>query len=101
MDNNNQQSSNKYYLGFITIVIVVLLATLPFHYVFCYRDFKVFTKDNFTFKDTFVTEDDIEKLIERHNSANFWDKSSIRNESLHKKLMEEGIIVTEKSKDDE
>lgn len=101
MDNNNQSSNNKSYLGFITFVIIVLLATLPFHYVFYGGEFKIFPKDSFTFKDTFVTEDDIEKLIERHNSANFWDKSSIRNESLHKKLMEEGIIVTEKSKDDE
>ena len=57
--------------------------------------FQIFPKDNFTFKDTFVNEDDIVKLIERHNSANFMDKSSIRSESLHKKLLEEGIIVSE------
>lgn len=95
MDSKNQSSNNKSYLRFITFIIIVLIVTLPFHYVFYRGELKVFIKDNFSFKDTFVTEDDIDDLIERHNKANLWDKSAIRNESLHKKLIEEGIITTE------
>ncbi len=99
MDNSNQpnssQVSNNSYVGWLLTIVVLLLATLPFHYVF-YDGIEIFPKDNFTFSNTFVTVEDIDILIKRHNEANFLDQASIRSESLHKKLMERGIITTEK-----
>jgi hypothetical protein len=91
--NDLKSSSSKSYITLFSILIIVLLATLPFHYVFYNNEVKIFAKDNFTFKDTFVAEDDINKLIERINNANFWERSAIANESLYKKLTEEGIII--------
>ena len=96
MENNKQSSSNKFYLGFITFVIIVLSATLPFHYVIYYDEFKVFPKDNLSFRYTFVTESDVDNLIERYNEANLFEKLDISNESLSKKLIESGIIEKEK-----
>jgi hypothetical protein len=95
MDNNNQSSNNKSYLGFITLVIIVLLATLPFHYIF-YGSLKVIPKDNFTFSNTIITEDDVSKIISRYNDENFIGKIGMRNEPLVKKLLENGILVNDK-----
>lgn len=93
-DNNELKAKNKNnYIRLLLIIALVLLVTLPFHYVYYSGSLKVFSKDNFTFQHTFVTDHDIDMLIERHNNSNFFDKANIRSESLHKKLTEEGIIV--------
>ena len=84
---------NNVYIILI-IIIIILVATLPFHWVF-YDGVKVFAKDNLTFSKTFVTVSDIDELIQRHNEATFFEQLNIRDESLHKKLMEAGIIVNE------
>jgi hypothetical protein len=59
---------------------------------------KVFPKDNFTFSNTIITEDDISGLIQRYNNATFFEKAAIRNEALPKKLIEKGIIEAGTSK---
>ena len=58
----------------------------------------MFPKDNFTFYATFVTKDDIHKLLERYKSAKFLEKSSISNDFI--KLKDVGIIETQKNNDD-
>jgi len=89
-----------YYLGFIILIILILVATLPFHWIFYKGEIKVFPKDILSFNHTIVTESDIQILIERHNSSSFFEQINIRNESLHKKLVEAGIIIIENKNDD-
>ncbi|MHC1775729.1 MAG: hypothetical protein AB9834_09980 [Lentimicrobium sp.] len=97
--NGLKSSSSKTFIVLFSILTIILLATLPFHYVFYKNEYKFFPKDNFTFKDTFITEDDINKLIERHNNADFSEHLSISNESIYKRLVEEGIIVNIENKE--
>ncbi len=96
MEDNNEpkqkSKSKNTFVWLILIIVVTLFATLPFHYVF-HRGLKVFTKDNISFRHTFVTDNDIDELIEEYNSYNFFEKASIRNESLHKNLTKAGIIT--------
>lgn len=80
------------YIGWIVAFIVILGATLPFHWVF-HGSVRVLLKDNLTFSNTFVTKSDVDKLIQRHNNASFFEQLSIRDESLVRKLIEAGIIV--------
>lgn len=75
----------------LTTGIVLLFLTLPFHYILS-RD-KIFLKDSFTFKNTFITEKDINDIITRQNEASFLEKIAINNDPLMKKLLQEGIIT--------
>ncbi len=77
----------------IIIVGIILLITLPFHYI--PEHGKVFPKDNLTFSNTFIFQKDIDAIIKRYNNANFLDKLMIRKETLVKKLLEKGIISQE------
>jgi len=89
---------NGKYAGWITgsILAIILFAILPFHYLLDYG--KVFPKEHFTFSNTFVTKDDIKKVVERYNNANFFEKQEINKEPLVRKLKEKGIIIDEKLK---
>lgn len=53
----------------------------------------VFPKDNLSFSNTYISQDDIDKLIERYNDASFFEKQAINQEPFVRKLMEKGIIV--------
>jgi predicted transcriptional regulator YheO len=53
---------------------------------------KVFPKNNLTFSYTIITEDYVEKLIDRYNNASFFEKQAINEEPIVRKLMEQGII---------
>jgi hypothetical protein len=52
----------------------------------------IFPKDNLSFSNTFVTQDDINDLLRRYNNAIFFEQQTIRQEPLMRKLMEKGII---------
>ena len=78
------------YLKYGIILVVVLLLTLPFHYLPSHL--MVFPKDNFTFSNTFIFQSDIDQLIEKYNSNNLIEKMSMMNEPLFKKLKEKGLI---------
>jgi len=83
----------KSLVSFIVLIILVLLATLPFHYIDVGGDFKVIAKDHFTFENTYIDKDDINKIIARYNEGNFFEKMAIQNEPLFKKLEENGYII--------
>ena len=92
-------SDKKSYAGHISLAIIflVLLATLSLHCVVLYDDIQIFPKDNFTFSNTLITQDDVSQIIRRYNESNFIGKIAIRNEPVVKKLFEKGIIMnTEK-----
>jgi hypothetical protein len=60
----------------------------------------MFPKENLTFSNTFIFEENINKIINRYNNASLLEKQAIKQEPLYRKLMEKGIIVEEKSKQD-
>ena len=72
------------------LLFVVVGATLPFHYAPNHG--MAFPKENFTFSNTFIFDDDIERLVKRYNEANFFEKGAIVEEPLYKKLKEKGLI---------
>lgn len=94
---NKEQHNAPYqgYLRFAVVLIVVLLLTIPFHYV--PSQLKAFPKESFTFSNTFIFQSDIDRLIKRWNDASIFDKDEIEDEPLFKKLMQEGFIWREKS----
>ena len=55
--------------------------------------YKTNKKGHFTFSNTLIFQDDIDKIIKRYNSANFIERQVIRQEPLFKKLIEKKIIV--------
>ena len=73
------------------IVIFILLAlTLPFHYV--PEELKMFPKERLTLNHTFIFQSDIDRLVKKYNDGNLFEKASMLNDPLYKKLMEEGLI---------
>jgi PKD repeat protein len=105
-ENNVNYNWKKYskYISYFIILSVLLLATLPFHYIignsyksilFPYK-IVVFTKDHWTFSNTFITQSDIDSLVKRYNDASYFEKLQIRDEPLTKKMMEKGIIIEKK-----
>ena len=83
----------------VVLVILLLIASavlLPFHYIIGFDGgIKIFAKENLSLSYTFITNDTVDKLINRHNNASNYERLSIRGEYLFIKLMEEGIIGTE------
>lgn len=75
----------------IVFLVVLLGATLPFHYI--PSKLMVFPKNNFTFSNTIITEEDINQIIKRYNSANIFEQTALNNEPLVRKLREVGVIV--------
>ena len=64
----SKKSNKKQYFrvsGFGMLIVIVILATLPFHYIPSRS--LVFPKDHLTFTNTFITESDIEDIINRFN----------------------------------
>lgn len=99
MDNDEQilteQETKPSYKGLIVVAVFLIGATLPFHYIL--ERGMVFPKDHLTFSNTFITQRDIDNLIDRYNNASFFEKQAIRQEPLVRKLMEKGLIEEDKS----
>ena len=88
----------KQVLIFLGVLFVLsLFATLPFHYMITKG--KVFPKDNLTFSYTFITENDVDQLLQRYNDANLVERYTIRNEPLFRKLAQVGILVEQNKTD--
>jgi len=96
----------KYRIGTITkrtrirwaiFSAILLLFFLSFHIV--PSRLMIFPKENLSFSNTFITQKDINELIERYNNA-FFERFSIQQEPLFKKLMEKGVIYDKSKKTD-
>jgi hypothetical protein len=95
MSNDN----NKPYFKLLVALLIVLGATLPFHYV--PASMKVFPKDNLTFSYTIITQEDVDNLLKRYNDCEtILQQQSIRTEPLFRKLSDQGLIWDEKKNDD-
>ena len=79
------------YTGWILAVIIIIGATLPFHYI--PSALMVFPKDNLTFSNTFITPDDIHEIVKKYNDANYLEKEAMKQEPFLRKLMSKGIII--------
>lgn len=77
-------------LKLIVVLLVLVFLTLPFHYI--PSQLKVFPKDHLAFSHTIITQNTINKLIARYNSASVIEQNAIQNEPLMRKLIEKGII---------
>lgn len=94
---HHSSSDGKKYrnaIVFFVVVSIFLLIALPFHYI--PDRLMVFPKDHWTFSNTLIFQSDIDSLIERYNDASFFEKLTIREEPLTKKLMEKGLIIEKK-----
>ena len=87
MNNKPKRRTGK---GWVIFFIIIIGATLPFHYV--PERLKAFPKNDLTFSNTFIMQDDIDNLIKRYNAASHYEKLAMKNEGLFRKLAEEGII---------
>lgn len=81
----------------IVLILIITLATLPFHYALEYG--KIFPKEQLSFSNTFISGSDINNLIERYNNANIIEQNSISQEPLFRKLMELGLISNENERE--
>jgi len=92
--NNQPLKKGLNYIPLFFVLFIILIVTLPFHYVI--GDFKMFPKENLTFSHTFIFKSDIDKIIEDYNQSGFVEKIQMRADPFYKKLLEEGLIVEEK-----
>ena len=76
---------------FSAIVIILVVSILAFHFV--PTRLMIFPKDNFTFSNTYISEDDIEEAIERYNNASIFEQVALRNDPLIKKLLEKKLVT--------
>ncbi|NOZ35912.1 MAG: hypothetical protein GXO80_11515 [Chlorobi bacterium] len=86
-ENPEKRSGSK---KLIIVIVIVVGLTLPFHYVPSHL--QVFPKNSLTFSHTFVSESDIDKLVEQYNNASFFEKLAIEKDPFFRKLTEKGII---------
>ncbi len=95
-------------LKIIMIILVLLfLVSIFFQFVFAnierndvfntpfketIANISAFPKENISLSNTFIFQDDIDKLIKRYNDASGIEKLAIMQEPLYRKLMEKGLI---------
>src|SRR5690349_195633 len=65
--NNKRGVTTSPFTALIITVVVIIGITLPFHYV--PEELRMFPKDNFTFSHTFITQSDIDEVLERYNNC--------------------------------
>jgi hypothetical protein len=94
-EKSNSSKSGLIYL--VIFVLLILFATLPFHYYL--TNFKVFPKDHLTFSNTFITEEDVNDCIKKFEDASLFEKVSLLNDSFIKKLIENNILVRNSDSD--
>ncbi|MGM0649265.1 MAG: hypothetical protein ACQES1_02020 [Bacteroidota bacterium] len=90
---NTKSKSKNNYVGWIIAIIIVLVITLPFHYIPSRG--MIFPKNELSFSHTIITESYIDDLIERYNNASFFERQAINQEPLVRKLMEKEVIIEE------
>jgi mannitol-specific phosphotransferase system IIBC component len=80
--------TSKVTLGIIVVILIGL--TLPFHYL--PQHGRVLVKANLTFKNTIVTNSDIERIVKQYNNASFMQQVQMRQDPFIQTLMESGVL---------
>ena len=61
---------------------------------------KIFPKDHFTFKNTIITQEDLDDIIKRYNkSTNIFQQNAMNNDPFLRTLREQSIIYDKDKKD--
>jgi hypothetical protein len=95
----NANRKKSIYLNLRRGFVLFLCLTLPFHYI--PERGMVFFKENLTFSNTVITGEDIDNMIRKYNNAeNIWEKQSLEQTPLARKLFEKGVIVQREGKND-
>lgn len=90
MANLNNKPKRRKGKGWIIFFVIIVGATLPFHYI--PESLMMFPKNNLTFSNTIILQEDIDNLLERYNNASRYEKLAMKEEPLFRKLVEKGII---------
>jgi|SRR6056297_4195632 len=88
---NPQNKSIRNSIRWMVVVFILLVVTLPFHYV--PSALMVFPKNELTFSHTIITQKDIDELVERMNTASYQQQQAMRSDPFVLKLMEKGLIL--------
>lgn len=78
-------------------IMMYVALSLSFHYI--PGRMIIFPKESLSFQNTFVLDEDVEKLLERHNNASGFERVAIRNEYLYQQLLDLRVIT--EAKDEE
>lgn len=76
---------NNFLSTIIIISILIFGATLPFHWVI--SDLIVVPKKNLTFDKTFVTDDEVQEIVEKYYLGSPKEKFEVENDPLTEKLV--------------
>jgi hypothetical protein len=76
----------------LVFVLAILFASLSFQYI---EGYGITTKEHLTFNNTFVSSENIGRIIDKYNNANFFERQAIAQEPLFRKLVEIGRIGKE------
>jgi len=79
-------------------LIFLFVLSFSFHWLPDYG-YRIFPKESFSFKHTIISREDVDKLIEQHNEAGAFERAIIRNEYIHRQLVEMGIIVNKETEE--
>ena len=82
------------YKFLLSSILLITILTLPFHYAF--YTLKVFPKANISFRHTFISEDEVDGIIEKYNSSNQLEQTQMESEAYFRSLKEEGMIIDAK-----
>lgn len=91
-----KESKTIPYIKPVVTMILLIGLTLPFHYI--PSRMMMFPKNQLTFSYTFITQSDIDNIIDRYNNSGLFERQAINNEPIVRKLKEMGII---QDRDDE
>lgn len=87
---NKVRPKRNWKVIFGVIIILFIGLTLPFHYL--PQHGKILMKANLTFKNTIVTNSDIERIVDQFNNANFMQQMQMRQDPFIKTLLDSGVM---------
>ena len=89
-----KNSSKFLRIFFIIDIVAIIIAAFSFHFYFDDSIFpKIFPKEHLTLKNTYIDNDDINRMILQYKEADYLGKMSLRNDPLFKTFEEHGLIV--------
>lgn len=76
---------NNYLTKLVTFIIIISALTLPFHWVL--SEPIIVPKKNLTFDRTFVSEDDVQEIVDKYYLGSPMEKLEVKNDPLTKALV--------------
>ena len=76
----------------IISLISLIIFMLSFHIFLGNDGFTIFPKSYFTFSNSIITQSEVNQLIDKYNKATLFERLSMQNDPLFKKLLEKELI---------